>query len=127
MGRQLLVGQTVGNTPNGYTPMDLFHFAATGSRIFSGTQTGYFSPDNGATNLGNFNTNAGGDFGDWAASAGNDAALAFTSSGVLDAFSQNDIRLMDTIGWDVSTGGGPPPPPPPPPPLLHRRLLLPPI
>ncbi|HXI99611.1 MAG TPA: NF038122 family metalloprotease, partial [Micropepsaceae bacterium] len=103
MGRQLLVGQTVGNVANGFEPMDLLHFAAAGTRTFSGGQAGYFSPDNGTTNLDNFNTNSGGDFGDWASTAGADAFLAFSTSGVVAPITQNDIRVMDALGWDVSS------------------------
>src|SRR5260221_664186 len=45
-------------------------------------------------------SNPTGDFGDWAASAGNGAALAFSNPGVVNAFSQTDIRLMDVLGWN---------------------------
>jgi hypothetical protein len=102
MGRQLLVGQALGGTANSYEVMDLFHYSSASVRDFSGTQPGYFSPDSGATNLNNFNTNPGGDFGDWASSAGNDSAGAFSHSSVVNAFSAADIRVMDTIGWDVA-------------------------
>ncbi len=101
MGRILLAGETIGPTPNSYGPYDLFHFSAAGTHIFSGTQAGYFSVDNGTTHLLSFNTNPNGDFGDWAASAGHDAALAFSSSGVMNVFSQTDIWAMDVLGWDV--------------------------
>ena len=102
MGRQMLVGASIGGTPNGYEPMDLFHYSAPGVHRFTGTQAGYFSVNNGVTNLDNFNTNPGGDFGDWAASAGNDAALAFSNSGVVNVFTPTDIRLMDVLGWNAS-------------------------
>ena len=95
MGRIFLLGSSIGGTPNSYDAMDLFHFSAPGVRTFSGTQTGYFSVDNGTTNLDNFSTNPNGDFGDWAASAGNDAALAFSNPSVVNAFTPTDIRLMD--------------------------------
>lgn len=115
MGRALLVGGKIGSTPNGYYPLDLFHYAANGVRDFSGTTPGYFSINNGATNLDSFNTNPGGDFGDWASSAGNDSFLAFSPSGVVDAISQTDLRVLDVIGWDRASSGSTPPPPPPPP------------
>jgi hypothetical protein len=103
MGRQLMVGQTFSGHANSLEPMDLFHYASAGVRSFSGTQTGYFSLDGGGTNLDNFNTNSAGDFGDWAASAGNDAFLAFGNSGVIAAVTTADLRVMDVIGWDRST------------------------
>jgi serralysin len=87
--------------------MDLFHYAAPGVRTFVGTQAGYFSPDSGNTNLDNFNTSTAGDFGDWAASAGNDSFLAFGNSGGIAAITTADLRVMDVIGWDRSGGSSP--------------------
>src|SRR3954454_8983369 len=100
MGRSLLVGKTLGPFPNSYDPFDLFHFSGNGVRDFVGTTTGYFSADGGATNLNNFNTNSSGDFGDWAGTAGNDAFLAFSNSGVINGVTNTDLRAMDVIGWD---------------------------
>jgi FG-GAP-like repeat len=125
MGRQLLVGQTLGSTFNSYEPMDLFHYSASGLRNFSGTRAGYFSPDGGKTNLDNFNTDPNGDFGDWAASAGHDSFLAFSSSGVVNLVTAADLRVMDVIGYDPVQSGSPtsPPPPPPPPPPPSAFVL----
>jgi hypothetical protein len=75
MGRQTMNGEPFGGT-TAYEPLDLFHYSSAGHRTFSGSTAGYFSIDGGQTNLDNFNTNSNGDFGDWAASAGNDAFLA---------------------------------------------------
>ncbi len=111
MGRALLAGGTIGSTPNGYYPLDLFHYSANGVRDFSGTTPGYFSINGGATNLGSFNTNPGGDFGDWASSVGHDAFLAFSPSGVVNAISQNDLRELDVLGWDAASGTTSNPPP----------------
>jgi hypothetical protein len=118
MGRQLLVGQTFGGHANSLEPMDLFHYSAPGSQTFIGTQAGYFSLDGGNTNLDNFNTISGGDFGDWASSAGNDAFNAFGNSGAINAITEADLRVMDTIGWDRVNSPPPPPTPPPPGPLV---------
>src|SRR6185369_5827369 len=101
MGRQLLVGQTLGGVPHSYEAMDLLRFSAPGVRNFVGQQAAYFSPDNGQTNLGDFNTVAGGDYGDWASSVGPDSFLAFSNSGVTNAVSDDDVRVMDAIGWDL--------------------------
>jgi len=102
MGRQMLDGMTIGSQANSYEPLDLFHFTGLGTRTFSGLTTGYFSADNGATNLDNFNTLSNGDFGDWAASAGHDAFLAFSSSGVINVVSPTDMIVMDVLGWTVT-------------------------
>jgi len=111
MGRALLVGQSIGPSAHGYYPLDLFHYSAAGVRDFTGSQAGYFSADNGATNLDNFNTNRGGDYGDWAASAGHDSFLAFSPSGVTDAVTAADLTVMDVIGWDRAAATAPPSPP----------------
>ncbi len=102
MGRQTLDGMTLGGQANSFEPLDLFHFTGLGARTFSGTTVGYFSADNGATNLDNFNTLTNGDFGDWAASAGHDAFLAFSSSGVINVVSPADMTVMDVLGWTVT-------------------------
>jgi hypothetical protein len=101
MGRELFVG-TAGVGSNAYTPLDLFHYSSSSTRTFSGTTPGYFSVNNGATNLDNFNINPNGDFGDWAASVGNDSFLAFSNSGVVNQVSQNDLRLMNVLGYNES-------------------------
>jgi hypothetical protein len=108
MGRQLMTGENFGGHANSLEPMDLFHYSSAGVRSFVGTQAGYFSADGGTTNLDNFNINPGGDFGDWAASAGNDAFLAFGKSGVTNAVSDADLRVMDVLGWDRVTAATPP-------------------
>ena len=90
-----------------YEPLDLFHYSAPGVRDFSGGRPGYFSANGGTTNLNNFNTNAGGDYGDWASSVGNDAFLAFSSPGVVNGISANDLTEMNLLGWDPKTATAP--------------------
>jgi VCBS repeat-containing protein len=102
LGRYTLDGSSINGT-RAFSPLDLFHFSAPGAHDLSGTTAGYFSVDNGTTNLGNFNTYSGGDFGDWAASVGNDAFLAFASSGVLMPVTTNDVTEMATLGWKVAS------------------------
>jgi len=99
MGRQLMDG---GSSGNNYEPMDLFHYAGPENPIFVGDQAGYFSPDAGNTNLGDFNTNPSGDLGDWASSVGRDALRAFSGSGVVNPILPSDIRVMDVLGWDMT-------------------------
>ncbi|HUI26666.1 MAG TPA: NF038122 family metalloprotease, partial [Candidatus Kryptonia bacterium] len=108
LGRALFVG-TDGIGANAYTPLDLFHYAANGVRDFVGSTPGYFSLDGGKTNLDNFNTNPAGDFGDWAASAGHDSFLAFSPSGVIDAVSQSDLRVMNVLGYNEVPADATPP------------------
>jgi hypothetical protein len=84
---------------NEYSLMDLFRYSAPGVHNFVGAQPAYFSIDGGETNLNNFNTNPGGDFGDWAISAGNDSFLAFNNPGVINTLSSADIALMNLLGY----------------------------
>ena len=95
MGRQMFDGAGA----NLFEPLDLFHYSAPGVRDFSGTTAGYFSANGGVTNLDNFNTNPSGDFGDWAASAGHDAFLAYTGAGTVNGISAADLTVMNVLGW----------------------------
>ena len=104
MGRQMLDGDGA----TFYEPLDLFHYSAAGVRDFSGTTAGYFSANGGATNLGSFNTNPGGDFGDWAGSVGANSYLAYSGSGVVNPVTANDLTEMNILGWDPATAGTPP-------------------
>ena len=73
-------------------------------RDFSAATTGYFSTNGGATNLGTFNTIAGGDAGDWSSTVTSDPFDAFASSGVLEKSpSANDLTEMDAIGWNLTS------------------------
>jgi hypothetical protein len=100
MGRQLLTGQAFGGLASSYSLMDMLHYSAAGTRDFSSTTAGYFSPNGGVTNDGAFNTVTGGDAGDWAASVAGDPFDAFASSGALEKVSANDLTVMDAIGWN---------------------------
>ncbi len=99
MGRSMFDGATFGGHAKSYEPLDLFHYASSGVRTFTGTTPGYFSINGGATNLDNFNTNSSGDFGDWAASAGHDSFLAFSNSGVVNAVTETDLKVLDVLGY----------------------------
>ena len=102
MGRVAWLGDFI-DYPNAFSVMDLFRYSAPGSRQLIGGNSAYFSINGGQTNLDNFSTNANGDFGDWAASAGKDAFLAFSSPGVANALTAQDIALLDAIGWNTTT------------------------
>ncbi len=103
MGRGMLTGGTVGSTTNSYELMDLFHYSAAGTRDFSASTPGYFSPDGGTTNLGALNTASNGDAGDWSSSMGNDSFDAFSNANVTNTMSSADLRVMDTLGWNLAS------------------------
>jgi len=75
MGRIALVGGSLGSSWNTYSALDLFRYAGFGARQLAAGQTACFSVDGGRTNLDYFNTISGGDWGDWAASAGSARGL----------------------------------------------------
>ena len=94
MGRQMMDGENFYGGAS-YEPLDLFHYSAAGVRDFSGTALGYASATAGKISLDSFNTNPGGDFGDWAASAGHDFFDAFSYPGVVNGVSASDLALMN--------------------------------
>lgn len=109
MGRMLLVGGTIGNTSHSYDALDLFHYSAPGTHDLSGSTAGYFSADNGTTNLHNFNSSPfGGDRGDWASSSTPDAFDAFGTPGVVSPISSSDLTALDVIGWNAGASAPPP-------------------
>src|SRR5205823_5167063 len=103
MGRIALLGTPLGGLSHTYTALDLFRYSSPGARQFAAGNTAYFSLDGGNTGLNNFNTLSGGDAGDWASGGGNDAYNASARSGVALLVTPNDLRVMDTIGWDTGT------------------------
>jgi len=114
MGRVLLVGESIaGGAADSL--LDLMHFSGPGTRDFTQSIPGYFSVNGGATNLGAFNTNAGGDAGDWASSVTDNSFDAYATPGVLEPVTTNDLTEMDAIGWNLTGSGSAPPSPPPPP------------
>ncbi len=107
LGRDSLLGEGLGST-NSYSIMDLFRYAAAGTRQLGTGGPAYFSINNGTTNLDSWNTNPNGDLGDWAASAGADSYLAFSPTGQQDWVTQPDLTLMNVLGWDTAPTGPPP-------------------
>ena len=106
MGRVSLIdGQ-----PSYYSPMDLYRYSAPGVHsLATGGRgsTAYFSTDNGVTNLGTWNNYpSNGDLGDWypqgPASGGHDAFNDYSNPGVINAFSANDLTLMEALGWTTT-------------------------
>ena len=107
MGRILLVGGNINNAPS-YTAYDNFHFSGNGVHDYSGNG-GYFSIDNGATNLATFNNPSnGGDAGDWANtgtsnSGGSiyDAFNAFDTAGHVAPVSHTDLLALHALGYQL--------------------------
>jgi hypothetical protein len=75
---------------NVYTPLDLFRYTSFDVRDLTPT-TGYFSTNDGFSNLNTYNNpKNGGDAADWA-SALNDAYNAFGTPGAITNVSSTDI------------------------------------
>ena len=94
-----------------YTPLDLFDFSRLAALALS-PSGGYFSVDNGATNLGEFNDASanGGDNADWAsptlpAGATYDAYDAFTSPGHNGVVTTRDVILTAALGYELTAAG----------------------
>jgi hypothetical protein len=95
-----VMGRGAGLNPDYYSMQDLYRYSASGSLDLIGNHNDYFSIDKGATALDLFYNDAStGDLGDWAASAGNDALLAFAEPGVTLAMTTIDLIEMAALGW----------------------------
>jgi hypothetical protein len=110
MGRVGMEGAMFAGHPT-YTVLDLFNFSSPGTLELS-ANGGYFSIDNGATSLGNFNDAAanGGDIGDWASNSKPpthiyDAYDAFTYGGYHGVLTPRDVVLTAALGYDLTPTG----------------------
>jgi hypothetical protein len=111
MGRVEMQGAVM-NNQHTYTTLDLFNFSSAGHLELSGNG-GYFSVDDGATNLGWFNNASryGGDIADWASTsvtaAGTDGLQhgfqdsfdAFGYSGINGEMSTSDVQVVGALGF----------------------------
>jgi hypothetical protein len=105
MGRNALMGDTLGTGTPQYCAMDLFHYTGAGMRVFGKGPGRSFSFNNGTTLLIAFNDNAnGGDLQDWAGPAP-DSFNAAGPPGEQDDMTEVDLRTMDVIGYDRTTSG----------------------
>jgi chitodextrinase len=82
------------------TGQDLFRFSAPGVRNIRDNTGGYFSIDNGTTNLGGYSGSS--DYADWDGGHGADALNAYVGGGV-QPFTESDLKLMDSIGFNRAT------------------------
>jgi hypothetical protein len=101
-----IMGRTtqLSNPGFGFLPFDLFRFTANGTRApFTAPNAGvYFSFDNGATNLKNYNAGPPADPQDWDTSNPGDAFNASGKAGTLADLTPVDVRAMDVIGYDLA-------------------------
>jgi hypothetical protein len=97
MGRTESLGTYVGS--GDYTPLDLFRYASAGVPAVT-PGAGYFSLDQGTTNLAPFNDpRSGGDAGDWDSSVANDAFGAALGAGTVNPVSAVDLAVMNVLGY----------------------------
>jgi hypothetical protein len=85
-----------------YMPYDLFRFTNSGARNFDAYATNaYFSVNNGATALKNFNPYYnGGDIQDWTMSTPEDSFDAFVMAGHQLVISEADMTALDILGYN---------------------------
>lgn len=119
MGRYGNEGESVFNGEPTYTSLALFNYRSPGILELSGNG-GYFTTDNGSTNLGNFNDASayGGDIADWASyssitqagttglvSGDQDSFNAFGSQGINGDLSQSDVLVGTALGFGLTPFG----------------------
>lgn len=115
MGRNSYLGTVSPDTHQSvFAIEDMFRYSAPGSpQLTPGAtgSTGYFSIDNGTTNLGTWNNDPNaGDLGDWNtfpdyAGPGPNGQDSFDNAGanhVFQPLTQNDLILMQILGWTPS-------------------------
>jgi hypothetical protein len=85
---------------NSFSLIDLFSYTGPGVRSLGGGKGNFFSIDNGATLLKEFNDSSANhlDTRDWAAGT-NDSFNQFSNASVVNPVSAVDLQLMDVIGY----------------------------
>jgi VCBS repeat-containing protein len=95
-----------GGTTNDYNIMDLFHFTAGGTRAMLETGGNNLFSFSGTTRDANLNRvlDNSGDIADPASSADPRDSFADGRTGVINAISQTDLRILDVLGWTRING-----------------------
>ncbi len=105
MGRNFLMGDTLGTGTPQYVAMDLFHYTGAGARGLNNGPGRFFSFNNGTTLLTEFNDGGnGGDPQDWKGPASS-PFNAFGPPNQQDDMTPVDLQNMDVIGYDRTTAG----------------------
>jgi hypothetical protein len=95
-----------------YSAYDFFHYSSgrNGPVHDFAANGGYFSINNGTTDLANFNAVRGGDGADWAAGGTSisngsayDAFNAFGTPGQIAPVSQTDLVVLQALGYQLSS------------------------
>jgi hypothetical protein len=101
MGRIPGLGASIGGSPANL-PFDLARFTGNNVRSFANPGSGvYFSVNNGATDLRDYNS-GGGDAQDWSGLTATDPFNASTATNQGHVLSSVDIRAMDILGFDLA-------------------------
>jgi VCBS repeat-containing protein len=107
MGRIMSGGSVpTGGSTNDYNLMDLFHYTSGGSRAMletGGNNLFSFSGTTGDPNLNRVLDNNG-DISDPSSSADPRDSFADGRTGVINAISQTDLRILDALGWTRVNG-----------------------
>ncbi|WP_158928832.1 NF038122 family metalloprotease [Acidisphaera sp. S103] len=82
------------------TSLDLYRYSSPGTIGVPGASPTYFSVNGGTTNLDNFATSL--DYGDWAASAGDDAVAAVIPTGTENLFTATDVTELNALGYGIA-------------------------
>lgn len=106
MGRIGLEGATLGSYKDVYSLLDIFRYTSSGVSDTTPT-AGYFSLNDGATNLDSYNNPAnGGDAADWATLPGNSTNSydAFDNPGVMTQVTATDLLEDAALGYKLDAG-----------------------
>ena len=107
MGRNVLMGDTLGTGTAQYVAYDLFHYSAANTRGLNTGPGRFFSFNNGTNLLTEFNDGGnGGDPQDWKGPAPS-PFNAFGPPNEQDDMTTVDLQVMDVIGYDRVTGTTP--------------------